>query len=225
MLVQKVRLLKASDAFCQIALPETFRTRALRAAGLRALPPAHPDSEPLLFVPFVSCQPHGFLKSVLLSFPFARLYRWRCRARHVFMRRLWQRFVRGPCRSLAEAPIFPLMIYKSAKCACSPDGGPAAWPPPWLPCRCARGGTSLHGHRCPGLSEERSGGSVAMVMLPKQAWHPSRSVRGFPGQPRQRLCRLRGRGEVGEPQGSVLCAPRQGWLQGARPPSPQESTV
>ena len=74
---------------------------------------------------------------------------------------------------LAEAPIFPLMIYRSAKCACSPDGGPAARPPPWLLCRCARGGTSLHGHRCPGLSKERSGGSVAMAMLPKQAWHPS----------------------------------------------------
>lgn len=41
-----------------------------------------------------------------------------------------------------------------------------------------------------------------MAMLPKQAWHPSRSVSGFPGQPRQRLCRLRGGGEAGRGGGA-----------------------
>lgn len=144
---------------------------------------------------------------------------------HVFISRLWFLFVRVLCPSLAEAPIFPLMIYKSAKCTCSPDGGPAGRPPPWLLCRCARGGTSLHGHRCPGLSEERSGGSVAMVMLPKQAWHPSRLLRGFPGRPRQRLCGRGGRGRWGSPREVSCVHHKAGLVAGAKPPSLQESTV
>lgn len=127
---------------------------------------------------------------------------------HVFISRLWFLFVRVLCPSLAEAPIFPLMIYKSAKCTCSPDGGPAGRPPPWLLCRCARGGTSLHGHRCPGLSEERSGGSVAMVMLPKQAWHPSRLLPRLSWPAQAEALRPWGQGEVGEPQRSFLCAPQ-----------------
>ena len=173
-------------------LPSQKRSTNVRSDQqvCKPCPPAHPDSEPLFFVFFISCQPHGFFlkKHLIVVCICISVIAGGASTCHVFISRLWLLFVRALCPSLAEAPIFPLMIYRSAKCACSPDGGPAARPPPWLLCRCARGGTSLHGHRCPGLSKERSGGSVAMAMLPKQAWHPSRSLRGFPGRPRQRLC-------------------------------------
>lgn len=79
-----------------------------------------------------------------------------------------------------QAPIFSLMIYKSSECTCFPEERPS----------CAGSlsgcyadvpvaGASLHGHTCPGLSEERVG-SVTMV-IPSWAWLPSHSLSGFPG--------------------------------------------
>lgn len=129
------------------------------------------------------------------------------------------------CRSLA-APIFPLMIYKSAKCACSPDGAQLRGPS-LVAMQMHRGGTSLHGHRCPGLSEERSGDVAMGDATQAGPGTPPASGDGFPGQPRQRLCRLRGGGdgEGGGAPGKCLCAPRQGWLQRAQATQPPESTV
>lgn len=47
---------------------------------------------------------------------------------------------------------------ESSKYTCSPAAGlSCARHPFWLLCRCASGGTSRHGHRCPGLSEEQNG--------------------------------------------------------------------
>lgn len=116
---------------------------------------------------------------------------------HIFISHLWFRLLSASFVGFPiEAPIFSLMIYKSSKRTCFAEAGPSCAPHPlWLLCRCASGATSLHGHRCPGLSEERRGESVAMAMLPKRCLAPLPLAerlswpRGH--QPKQRLCSCR----------------------------------
>lgn len=141
-------------------------------------------------------------KSILLLFAFA--FVWSAgnveHLSYIYQPLVVSSFVCSFVRFPIEEPIFSLMIYKSSKCTCFPEAGPSCAPQPlWLLCRCTTGATSLHGHRCPGLSEERTGESVAMAMLPKQALAavPLAEWLSWPWgrQPRQTLYRLWGRGQ------------------------------
>lgn len=138
-------------------------------------PCTHPNTGAYLFVFHISCQlcwlEKKKKKGILFSFAFlwSLVMLSTC---HIFISHLWfpllsASFVRFPIK----APIFSLMIYKSSECTCFPEARPS----------CAGSlsgcyadvpvaGASLHGHRCPGLSEERVG-SVTMV-IPKLGLAP-----------------------------------------------------
>lgn len=138
-------------------------------------PYTHPKTGSYLLVFLISCQLLCFFFKYLIVFAFAFLWSLVMLSTcHIFISHLWFRllsssFVRFPI----EVPIFSLMIYKSSKCTCFPEAGPScARHPLWLLCRCTSGATSLHGHRCPGLSKKLSGESVAIVMLPKRCLAP-----------------------------------------------------
>lgn len=153
-----------------------FYKCALRPAGF-ASPhfPAHTPTRGLIFLFSTSLANYAGLKKKKKGILFSFAFLWSLvmlSTCHIFISHLWfpllsASFVRFPIK----APIFSLMIYKSSECTCFPEARPS----------CAGSlsgcyadvpvaGASLHGHRCPGLSEERVG-SVTMV-IPKLGLAP-----------------------------------------------------